>query len=109
MRRPTHHAMLNTRGTRHLASLALAVGFATASASALAATEVEWWHAMGGGLGKKVDEIAADFNASQDEFVVKPVFKGNYSETMTSAIAAFRAGKGPDIVQIFEVGTATMM
>ncbi|KGA01244.1 glycerol-3-phosphate ABC transporter substrate-binding protein [Cobetia amphilecti] len=87
----------------------MAIGFASASASALAATEVEWWHAMGGGLGKKVDEIAADFNASQDDYVVKPVFKGNYSETMTSAIAAFRAGKGPDIVQIFEVGTATMM
>lgn len=62
-----------------------------------------------GRLGKKVDEIAADFNVSQDDYVVKPVFKGNYSETMTSAIAAFRAGKGPDIVQIFEVGTATMM
>ncbi|UBU49296.1 sn-glycerol-3-phosphate ABC transporter substrate-binding protein UgpB [Cobetia sp. D5] len=111
MRRPTYHASTRTTATatRRLASLALAIGFASASASALAATEVEWWHAMGGGLGKKVDEIAADFNASQDDYVVKPVFKGNYSETMTSAIAAFRAGKGPDIVQIFEVGTATMM
>ncbi|HBJ26643.1 extracellular solute-binding protein, partial [Cobetia sp.] len=111
MRRPTHHASTRTTATatRRLASLALAIGFASTSASALAATEVEWWHAMGGGLGKKVDEIAADFNASQDDYVVKPVFKGNYSETMTSAIAAFRAGKGPDIVQIFEVGTATMM
>ncbi|NHH86129.1 sn-glycerol-3-phosphate ABC transporter substrate-binding protein UgpB [Cobetia sp. cqz5-12] len=111
MRRPTHHASTRTTATatRRLASLALAIGFASASASALAATEVEWWHAMGGGLGKKVDEIAADFNASQDDYIVKPVFKGNYSETMTSAIAAFRAGKGPDIVQIFEVGTATMM
>lgn len=111
MRRPTHHASTRTTATatRRLASLALAIGFASASASALAAIEVEWWHAMGGGLGKKVDEIAADFNASQDDYVVKPVFKGNYSETMTSAIAAFRAGKGPDIVQIFEVGTATMM
>ncbi|MBR9756232.1 sn-glycerol-3-phosphate ABC transporter substrate-binding protein UgpB [Cobetia sp. 4B] len=111
MRRPTHHASTRTTATatRRLASLALAIGFASASASALAATEVEWWHAMGGGLGKKVDEIAADFNASQEDYVVKPVFKGNYSETMTSAIAAFRAGKGPDIVQIFEVGTATMM
>ena len=100
MRRPTHHASTRTTATatRRLASLALAIGFASASASALAATEVEWWHAMGGGLGKKVDEIAADFNASQDDYVVKPVFKGNYSETMTSAIAAFRAGKGPDIV-----------
>ncbi|KXS37721.1 MAG: sn-glycerol 3-phosphate transport system substrate-binding protein [Halomonadaceae bacterium T82-2] len=77
--------------------------------SAQAETQIEWWHAMGGALGKKVNEIAADFNASQDEYVVNPVFKGNYTETMTSAIAAFRAGKAPQIVQIYEVGTATMM
>ncbi|MBZ9558759.1 MULTISPECIES: sn-glycerol-3-phosphate ABC transporter substrate-binding protein UgpB [unclassified Modicisalibacter] len=89
----------------------LSIGAAAllSAGSARAATQIEWWHAMGGGLGKKVDEIAADFNASQDDYVVKPVFKGNYTETMTSAIAAFRAGKAPQIVQIYEVGTATMM
>jgi len=74
-----------------------------------AATEIEWWHAMGGRLGEKVNEIATNFNASQGDYVVKPVFKGNYTETMTSAIAAFRAKKQPHIVQVFEVGTATMM
>ncbi len=74
-----------------------------------ASTEVEWWHAMGGRLGEKVNEIAEKFNASQSDYVVKPVFKGNYTETMTAAIAAFRAKKQPAIVQVFEVGTATMM
>lgn len=64
---------------------------------------------MGGALGKKVNEIAADFNASQSEFEIKPVYKGSYAETMTSAIAAFRAKEQPAIVQVFEVGTATMM
>lgn len=76
---------------------------------AQAATEIQWWHAMGGSLGKKVDQIAADFNKSQDQYVIKPVYKGSYSDTMTSAIAAFRAHKQPAIVQVFEVGTATMM
>lgn len=38
-----------------------------------------------------------------------PVYKGNYTETMTAAIAAFRAGEHPHIAQVFEVGTATMM
>ena len=28
---------------------------------------------------------------------------------MTAAVAAFRSGEGPHIVQVFEVGTATMM
>ena len=76
---------------------------------ALAATEIQWWHAMGGRLGEKVNEISALFNAAQNDYVVKPVYKGNYTETMTAAIAAFRANEQPHIVQVFEVGTATMM
>jgi sn-glycerol 3-phosphate transport system substrate-binding protein len=77
--------------------------------AALAATEIEWWHAMGGELGEKVNEIAEGFNASQSDYLLKPVYKGNYTETMTAAIAAFRAGQQPHIVQVFEVGTASMM
>ncbi|NDJ80750.1 sn-glycerol-3-phosphate ABC transporter substrate-binding protein UgpB [Vibrio campbellii] len=92
---------------KHLAGLAVAAAFI--STQAQAKTEVEWWHAMGGALGKKVNEIAADFNASQSEYEIKPVYKGSYAETMTSAIAAFRAKEQPAIVQVFEVGTATMM
>ena len=76
---------------------------------AQAATEVQWWHAMGGKLGEKVVEIADGFNASQSDYKVMPVYKGNYTETMTAAIAAFRAGQQPHIVQVFEVGTASMM
>lgn len=92
-----------------LSSLGITLALGACASSAQANTEITWWHAMGGALGDKVDQIAASFNASQDEYVVSPVFKGNYTETMTSAIAAFRAGKAPEIVQIYEVGTATMM
>ena len=74
-----------------------------------AATEIQWWHAMGGVNGERVNKIADDFNASQSAYKVVPVYKGNYTETMTAAIAAFRAKKQPHIVQVFEVGTATMM
>lgn len=63
----------------------------------------------GGALGQKVNQIASDFNASQSEYVIKPVYKGTYPETMTSAVAAFRAKNQPAIVQVFEVGTASMM
>ncbi len=79
------------------------------AASAMAQTEIQWWHAMGGVTGERTDKIAADFNASQSEYKVVSVYKGNYTETMTAAIAAFRAGEHPNIVQVFEVGTATMM
>lgn len=76
---------------------------------AQAAVEIQWWHAMGGRLGEKVNEIAEGFNASQSEYKVVPVYKGSYPETMTAGIAAFRAQEQPHIIQIFEVGTATMM
>jgi sn-glycerol 3-phosphate transport system substrate-binding protein len=76
---------------------------------ALAQTEIQWWHAMGGALGEWVNDLAKGFNASQSEFKVVPVYKGTYDESMTAAIAAFRAGNAPHILQVFEVGTATMM
>ncbi len=79
------------------------------ASSAYATTEIQWWHAMGGANGERVNKIASDFNATQSDYKVVPVYKGNYTETMTAAIAAFRAHKQPAIVQVFEVGTATMM
>ena len=79
------------------------------SAQVQAATELEWWHAMGGVLGEKVNELADNFNNSQSDFVVKPIFKGSYAETMTSAIAAFRSRQQPHLLQVYEVGTATMI
>ncbi|MEX2534354.1 MAG: sn-glycerol-3-phosphate ABC transporter substrate-binding protein UgpB [Trueperaceae bacterium] len=90
--------------------LLLVIALAALVAAPVAAqTEVVWWHAMGGALGEKLNEIAAGFNETQDEYVVTPVYRGSYAETMTGAIAAFRAGEQPHIVQVFEVGTATMM
>jgi sn-glycerol 3-phosphate transport system substrate-binding protein len=77
--------------------------------SAEAQVEIQWWHAMGGQLGEKVAEIANTFNKSQSDYKVVAVYKGSYTETLTQAVAAFRAGQQPDIVQVFEVGTATMM
>ena len=92
-------------GKSLLASLALAV----AATAAQAQTEIQFWHSMGGALGDKVNELAANFNKSQSDYKVVPVFKGSYPESMTAAIASYRAGNAPHILQVFEVGTATMM
>ena len=89
--------------------LASAAATALMAGAAAAQTEIHWWHAMGGVNGELIDQMAAEFNAQQDEFEVIPSYKGNYTETMTGAIAAFRAGEQPHLVQVFEVGTATMM
>lgn len=77
--------------------------------SASAATELQWWHSMTGKLGQKLEELAIRFNESQSDFRVVPVNKGTYPESMTAAIAAFRAGEQPHILQVFEVGTGTFM
>ena len=83
----------------------------TASLAAAAAEpiELQWWHAMTSVNADRVNKIAADFNASQAAYKVVPVFKGSYAETMNAGVAAYRAGNAPHIIQIFEVGTATMM
>ncbi|SDD17342.1 sn-glycerol 3-phosphate transport system substrate-binding protein [Paracoccus isoporae] len=86
-----------------------AIALIASVGSASAATEIQWWHAMGGELGAKLEEIVQGFNDSQDEYTVVPSYKGTYPETMTAAIAAFRANEQPAIVQVFEVGTGTMM
>ncbi|MCV2357530.1 sn-glycerol-3-phosphate ABC transporter substrate-binding protein UgpB [Paucibacter sp. TC2R-5] len=94
--------------TKHLAA-ALTMLLAGLTPQAQAQTEIQWWHSMGGGLGDWVNDLAKEFNASQKEVKIVPSYKGSYDESMTAAIAAFRAGNAPHILQVFEVGTATMM
>lgn len=89
-----------------LAATAAAVMAATPAA---AQVEIQWWHAMTGVNNDVVNKLAQDFNATQTEFRVVPVYKGSYPDTMNAGIAAFRAGNAPHILQVFEVGTATMM
>jgi sn-glycerol 3-phosphate transport system substrate-binding protein len=86
----------------------LAATFAIA-APAHAVTEIQWWHAMTGPNNDVVVKLANDFNTSQSEYKVVPSYKGSYADTLNAGIAAFRAGNAPGIMQVFEVGTATMM
>lgn len=92
---------------KYTVGASLALGLMAGAAQAQ--TEIEWWHAMGGQLGETVNQMAENFNASQDQYVITPVFKGTYEETLTSAIAAFRAGEQPNIVQVFDAGAATVI
>ena len=88
---------------------ALAAAALFAALPARAEVEIQWWHSMGGALGEWVNDLAKDFNAGQKDYKIVPTYKGGYDESMTAAIAAFRAGNAPHILQVFEVGTATMM
>lgn len=84
-------------------------GSILASTPVLAATQIDFWHAFSGRLGELLQEQVDTFNKSQNEYMIVATNKGNYSETLNAGIAAFRAGEQPDILQVFEVGTATMM
>ena len=56
-----------------LLGAALAAG---AAGSASAATEIEWWHAMTGARNQVVLELVDQFNKSQSDYRLVPVFKG---------------------------------
>ncbi|MEX4009228.1 sn-glycerol-3-phosphate ABC transporter substrate-binding protein UgpB [Neoaquamicrobium sediminum] len=88
----------------------LAATFTVLSTSAaFAVTEIQWWHAMTGANNEVVETLSKEFNESQSDYKVVPVFKGTYPETLNAGIAAFRANQSPHIIQVFDVGTGVMM
>ena len=93
------HAVLAGAGALLLAGLS----------TAQAATEIEFWHAMSGALGERVDEVVKKFNDSQKEYVVKAIAKGTYDEVLNGTIAAYRAKRQPEIVQSNERSFLTMV
>ncbi len=98
------------RFARTLAAAAMTALLGSSLAAAQTApVQNEFWHGLTQPLGGMLEQIVADFNASQTGYKVNASFKGQYPEVMTAAIAAFRAGNAPGVVQMFEVGTATMM
>ncbi|MGX1195343.1 ABC transporter substrate-binding protein [Metabacillus sp. SLBN-84] len=72
-------------------------------------TEVIFWHAMSGELETVLNDLAADFNESQDEVEVKPVFQGTYEEALTKFNTVAGTEEAPSIMQTFEVGTKYMI
>ena len=89
--------------------LVVAAVLVASASPAQAVTDIMWWHAMSGELGRQLEKLASDFNASQSDYQIVPSYKGNYTETVTAAIFAFRSRSQPAIVQVNEIATATMM
>jgi sn-glycerol 3-phosphate transport system substrate-binding protein len=94
-------------GRRLFLSLSAALALC-AGAPARAATEIQFWHAMDGGLGDHLKLIVDRFNAAQKDYRVVPVYKGSYDETLAAGLAARLAGKSPHILQVYDVGTANV-
>lgn len=92
---------------RILAIAALTVMIGTAQAGSK--TKITFWESMNGPLGEQLQALVNEFNNSQPDYEVHLVYKGTYAMSMNAGIAAFRARQPPDILQVFEVGTATMI
>ncbi|MBV8425273.1 MAG: sn-glycerol-3-phosphate ABC transporter substrate-binding protein UgpB [Candidatus Eremiobacteraeota bacterium] len=90
-------------------TVALLTLFGPPRTAQAAPVEIQFWHSMGAQLGVYLNEIVDKFNASQSDYKVVAVYKGNYEQSMAAGIAAYRAGDAPAILQVYEVGTATMM
>ena len=101
--------MTPSRRSIRLLALVAALCVAVLPGVAAAKTEIQFWHAMGGQLGETVNELVKQFNQSQSEYEVKALNKGTYPEVLTGAIAAYRQKNPPHIVQVFDVGTQTML
>lgn len=92
---------------RH-STLALTLSLAFAS-QAIAVTTIPFWHSMEGELGEEVNSLATRFNETHPDYKIVPTYKGSYDQNLAAGIAAFRSGNAPAILQVYEVGTATMM
>lgn len=92
-----------------LASVTAAATALLMASSAIAATEIQWWHAMTGANNEVVEQLSKEFNESQSNYKIMPVFKGTYAETLNAGIAAFRAKQPPAIIQVFDAGSGVMM
>ncbi|MBB4429896.1 ABC-type glycerol-3-phosphate transport system substrate-binding protein, partial [Bradyrhizobium sp. CIR48] len=94
---------------RKVAFIAALFGALALVGPAQARVEVQWWHAMSGVLGDRLNELVEKFNKSQDKYTVVAVAKGNYDEVTNGVIAAYRAKRPPEMVQIAERGYMTML
>ena len=72
-------------------------------------TEIAFWHSFAGHLGEELTALVTEFNQSQSKYVIKPIYKGDYVSSLTSFAAAFHAGLSPALVQVYEVGTTTLL
>lgn len=68
-----------------------------------------FWHSMAGQNFRVLEKIVKQFNSSQQTYRVVLTYKGNYTESLTALIAAYRAEQQPVIAQVVEVGTAMML
>ncbi|GGA49033.1 ABC transporter substrate-binding protein [Paenibacillus physcomitrellae] len=84
-------------------------GTAAAATAAPAPVKITWWHSMSGTNEKAINEIVSDFNASQQDVQVEAVFQGAYDESLNKLKASIGSNSGPDLMQVYEIGSKFMI
>ena len=84
---------------KFVAAGVMAASLMAAGAASAAPTEITMWHAMANTLGDWVADVTKDFNAKTPQCHLTSTYKGSYDQTMTSGIAAHRAGRSPNILR----------
>lgn len=72
------------------------------SGTALAKTEIVFWHAMSGELGKAIDYLTEQFNAQNPDIVVESIYQGRYSDLNTKIVASVSAKTTPTMAMAYE-------
>jgi sn-glycerol 3-phosphate transport system substrate-binding protein len=93
---------------------AAAAALAAAALPAAAQTkgqpvEIQFWMGLTGLGGELLTKYGEEFNKTQNEYRVVVSFKGQYPEQRAAAVAAYRAGNPPHIMQMFDAGSGDMM
>ncbi|MCT2537119.1 ABC transporter substrate-binding protein [Aquibacillus koreensis] len=72
-------------------------------------TEVVFWHSMGGKNGKTLEKMIQDFNGSQEDIHVKPIFQGSYGDSLTKLKTSLQSSSGPTIMQSNFISSGPMI
>lgn len=72
-------------------------------------TVVPFWHAMGGPLGDRLDELVAEFNETHPDIEIESVSMGRYQALSQKIMAAVAAGEPPALAQAYEAWTGELI
>ena len=95
---------------RGLAAAAFAVFAATTAPASAADLELRFYYpiAVSGPITKLVDEMAADFAKSHPGITVKPIYAGDYVQTIGKALTAMKGGDVPDMAILLAADIITL-
>ena len=89
--------------------LAVALVMTTGMSALAEKTTITFWHSMGGAGGEGIAQMVAGFNAANPDIEVIEQYQGSYDDAITKLKSAATTGQGPEIMQLYDIGTRWMI